>query len=76
MHRIMSNKSPFLAKRKSNRMLIRPCQSPADKLTADELPSAPSPLWNYSKLYIPEGQMDLEWQPSVGTVFKVFCVFK
>ncbi|VIO95102.1 Plasmid Maintenance Protein containing protein [Brugia malayi] len=78
----MTKKNMSLVKRTSNRIVIRSRLSPTDNVAADEQPSALSPLqanvlWNYpaldsfSKLYIPGGQMDLEWQPSVASIFKI-----
>uniref|UniRef100_A0A1I8EBT8 Mannosyltransferase n=1 Tax=Wuchereria bancrofti TaxID=6293 RepID=A0A1I8EBT8_WUCBA len=78
----MTKKNMSLVKRTSNRIVIRSRLSPTDNVATDEQPSALSPLqanvlWNYpaldsfSKLYIPGGQMDLEWQPSVAAIFKV-----
>ncbi|VDO47882.1 unnamed protein product [Brugia timori] len=79
----MTKKNMSLVKRTSNRIVIRSRLSPTDNVAADEQPSALSPLqanvlWNYpaldsfSKLYIPGGQMDLEWQPSVASIFKIY----
>ncbi|CAG9538201.1 unnamed protein product [Cercopithifilaria johnstoni] len=83
----MTKKNPLSMKRTSNRLIMRSHLSPIDNLTKDEQPSALSPLqanvlWNYpaldsfSKLYIPGGQMDLEWQPSVSIVFKIIFSFR
>ncbi|EFO27810.1 plasmid Maintenance protein containing protein [Loa loa] len=83
----MAKKNLSLVKRTSNRVIIRSRQLPTDNGMADEQPSALSPLqanvlWNYpvldsfSKLYIPGGQMDLEWQPSVAAIFKVVFSFR
>uniref|UniRef100_A0A0R3S1U5 Mannosyltransferase n=1 Tax=Elaeophora elaphi TaxID=1147741 RepID=A0A0R3S1U5_9BILA len=83
----MTKKNLSLVKRTSNRLIIRPHLSSSDSVTKDEQLSALSPLqanvlWNYpvldsfSKLYIPGGQMDLEWQPSVSAVFKIIFSFR
>lgn len=78
----MARKNLSLVKRTSNRLIVRSQLSPTDNVTKDEQPSALSPLQanvllnypaldSFSKLYVPGGQLDLEWQPSVSTVFKV-----
>lgn len=82
VYSIMTKKNMSLVKQTSNRLIIRSQLSPTDKQAKDEQPTAISPLqanvlWNYpaldsfSKLYIPGGQIDLEWQPSISLVFKV-----
>uniref|UniRef100_A0A8R1XKE2 Mannosyltransferase n=1 Tax=Onchocerca volvulus TaxID=6282 RepID=A0A8R1XKE2_ONCVO len=74
-------------KRTSNRMVMRTNLLSTDDITVDEKPLTLSPLqanvlWNYptldsfSKLYIPGEQMDLEWCPSVATVFKIIFSFR
>ncbi|VDK82828.1 unnamed protein product [Litomosoides sigmodontis] len=83
----MAKKNLSLVKRTSNRLIIRSQLSSTDKVTKDEQPSALSPLQtnvlgnypaldSFSKLYIPGGQLDLEWQPSVSTVFKIIFSFR
>uniref|UniRef100_A0A915Q075 Mannosyltransferase n=1 Tax=Setaria digitata TaxID=48799 RepID=A0A915Q075_9BILA len=84
----MTKKNLSLVKRTSNRILLRSHLSSADNnVTTDEQLSTLSPLqanvlWNYpsidsfSKLYIPNGQMDLEWQPTITAVFKIIFSFR
>ncbi|VDN17655.1 unnamed protein product [Gongylonema pulchrum] len=49
------------------------------------LPSSPlqqKVLWNepapesFAKLYVPSGQMDIEWQPTMASVFKILFSFR
>lgn len=76
----MTRKNLSLLKRSSNRGSARPLAAVTSESAVDS--ALPSPLkekslWNqsdfdtFSKLYVPNGQLDLEWQPSVASVFKV-----
>ncbi|KAM3718845.1 Alpha-1,2-mannosyltransferase algn-9 [Dirofilaria immitis] len=83
----MTKKNLSLMERTSNQMVIQKHQLVTDCVTTDQQSLALSPLqanilWNYpaldsfSKLYIPEGQMDLEWRPSFVTVFNIIFSFR
>lgn len=75
----MTRRNLSFLKRKSNR--------DSRLLDREDVPRGPiSPLFGpkiyteslfglKSKLYVPSAEMDLEWQPTIGSVFKVVVEF-
>lgn len=73
----MTKKNLSLLKRSTNRGASRPSAVRDEGDTGDSSHlkeikvHGETPVGKDSKLYVPSGDMDLEWQPTLGSVFKI-----